>query len=298
MTKKPIVFTGSGVAIVTPFTKHGVDFDKLGELIEYHITHKTDCIVICGTTGEASTMPDPEHKAAVEYTVKKVAGRVPVVAGAGSNDTPHAIELCQFCEQAGVDGLLVVTPYYNKASQKGLYLHYKAIAESVNVPIILYNVPGRTKLSFSIDTLKKLAEIDNIVGIKEASGDISYLAHVAASVPELSIYSGNDDMIVPAMSLGGIGVISVAANIIPEEVHDLCASYLAGDVKKAMDLQLGMIDLCDKLFIEVNPIPVKNAMNMLGMNVGNLRMPLCDLEDANAVKVRQSLIDYGLKVVD
>lgn len=298
MTKKPIVFTGSGVAIITPFTKDGVDYDKLGELIEFHIANKTDAIVICGTTGEASTMPDPEHKAAVEYTVKKVAGRIPVIAGSGSNDTPHAIELSRFCESVGVDGLLVVTPYYNKTSQKGLFLHYKAIAESVNIPIILYNVPGRTKLSFSIDTLKKLAQIENIVGIKEASGDISYLSHVAAQVPELAIYSGNDDMIVPAMSVGGLGVISVAANIIPEDVHNLCASYLAGDVKTAMRLQLNMMDLCDKLFIEVNPIPVKNAMNMLGMNVGNLRMPLCDLEDANAVKVRQSLADYGLKVVD
>lgn len=298
MTKKPIVFTGSGVAIVTPFTKDGVDFDKLGELIEYHIANKTDAIVICGTTGEASTMPDAEHKSAVEYTVKKVAGRLPVIAGSGSNDTPHAIALSKSFEEVGADALLVVTPYYNKTSQKGLYLHYKALAESVNIPIILYNVPGRTKLSFSIDTLKKLAQIDNIVGIKEASGDISYLSHVAAQVPELAIYSGNDDMIVPAMSVGGLGVISVAANIIPEDVHNLCSAYLEGDTKTAIKLQLGMMDLCDKLFIEVNPIPVKNAMNMLGFNVGDLRMPLCDLEDANAVKVRQSLIDYGLKVVD
>ncbi len=297
MEKKPIVFTGSGVAIITPFTKDGVDYDKLGELIEYHIAHKTDCIVICGTTGEASTMPDPEHKAAVEYTAKKAAGRIPVIAGAGSNDTPHAIELCKFCESVGVDGLLLVTPYYNKTSQKGLYLHYKAIAESVKIPIILYNVPGRTKLSISIETLQKLAKIDNIVGIKEASGDIAYLSHVAAKVPELSIYSGNDDMIVPAMSVGGLGVISVAANIIPEDVHDLCEAYLNGDVKKAMKMQLNMMDLCDKLFIEVNPIPIKNAMNMLGMNVGDLRMPLCDLEEANAQKVRQALKDYGLKVV-
>ncbi len=297
MEKKPIVFTGSGVAIITPFTKDGVDYDKLGELIEYHIAHKTDCIVICGTTGEASTMPDPEHKAAVEYTAKKAAGRIPVIAGAGSNDTPHAIELCKFCESVGVDGLLLVTPYYNKTSQKGLYLHYKAIAESVKTPIILYNVPGRTKLSISIETLQKLAKIDNIVGIKEASGDIAYLSHVAAKVPELSIYSGNDDMIVPAMSVGGLGVISVVANIIPEDVHDLCEAYLSGNVKKAMKMQLNMMDLCDKLFIEVNPIPIKNAMNMLGMNVGDLRMPLCDLEEANAQKVRQALKDYGLKVV-
>lgn len=296
MNKKPVVFKGSGVAIITPFTNDGVDYDKLEELIEFHIENKTDAIVICGTTGEASTMPDPEHKAAVAFTAKKAAGRIPVIAGAGSNDTPHAIELCRYCESVGVDGLLVVTPYYNKTSQKGLYLHYKAIAESVNIPIILYNVPGRTKLSFAIDTLKKLAQIDNIVGIKEASGDIAYLSHVAAQVPELSIYSGNDDMIVPAMSVGGLGVISVAANIIPKDVHDLCWAYLNGDVNTAMKMQLGMMDLCDKLFIEVNPIPIKNAMNMLGMNVGNLRMPLCDLEEANAVKVKKALSDYGLKV--
>lgn len=298
MAKKPIVFTGSAVAIITPFTKDGVDYKKLEELIEFHIANKTDAIVICGTTGEASTMPDPEHKAAVEFTVKKVNGRVPVIAGTGSNDTPHAIELCKYCEEVGADALLIVTPYYNKTTQKGLYLHYKAISESVNIPIILYNVPGRTKLSFSIDTLKKLAKLDNIVAIKEASGDISYLSRVAAFVPELAIYSGNDDMIIPTMSVGGLGVISVVANIIPEDVHNMCQAYLDGDVKKAAKMQLEMMDLCDKLFIEVNPIPVKNAMNMLGYNVGDLRMPLCDLEDENAVKVRQSLVNYGLKVVD
>lgn len=293
--KKPI-FTGSGVAIVTPFTNDGVDYDKLGELIEFHIANKTDAIIICGTTGEASTMPDEEHLSVIKYTVEKTNGRIPVIAGTGSNDTPHAIKLSQAAESYGCDGLLIVTPYYNKTTKKGLYLHYKAIAESVNIPIILYNVPGRTKMSFAIDTLKELAKIDNIVGIKEASGDISYLTHVAAEVSELAIYSGNDDMVVPTLSVGGVGVISVAANIIPEDMHEMCQSYFDGDVKKSAAMQLRALDLIDKLFIEVNPVPVKNAMNMLGYNVGPLRMPLCDLEDENAEKVKKSMIEYGLEV--
>lgn len=293
--KKPI-FTGSGVAIVTPFTNDGVDYDKLGELIEFHIANKTDAIIICGTTGEASTMPDEEHLSVIKYTVEKTNGRIPVIAGTGSNDTPHAIKLSQAAESYGCDGLLIVTPYYNKTTKKGLYLHYKAIAESVNIPIILYNVPGRTKMSFAIDTLKELAKIDNIVGIKEASGDISYLTHVAAEVSELAIYSGNDDMVVPTLSVGGVGVISVAANIIPEDMHEMCQSYFDGDVKKSAAMQLRALDLIDKLFIEVNPVPVKNAMNMLGYNVGPLRMPLCDLEDENAEKVKKSMVEYGLEV--
>lgn len=293
--KKPI-FTGSGVAIVTPFTENGVDFDKLGELIEFHVENKTDAIIICGTTGEASTMPDEEHLSVIEYAVKKTAGRIPVIAGTGSNDTPHAIRLSQAAEKLGCDGLLIVTPYYNKTTQKGLYLHYKAIAESVNIPIILYNVPGRTKMSFAIDTLQKLAKIDNIVAIKEASGDIAYLSKVAANVGELAIYSGNDDMVVPTLSVGGLGVISVAANIIPKDMHDMCQLYFDGKVKESAKLQLDALDLIDKLFIEVNPIPVKNAMNMLGYGVGPLRMPLCDLEDKNAEAVKASLVAYGLEV--
>ncbi len=293
--KKPI-FTGSGVAIVTPFTENGVDFDKLGELIEFHVENKTDAIIICGTTGEASTMPDEEHLSVIEYAVKKTAGRIPVIAGTGSNDTPHAIRLSQAAEKLGCDGLLIVTPYYNKTTQKGLYLHYKAIAESVNIPIILYNVPGRTKMSFAIDTLQKLAKIDNIVAIKEASGDIAYLSKVAANVGELAIYSGNDDMVVPTLSVGGLGVISVAANIIPKDMHDMCQLYFDGKVKESAKLQLDALDLIDKLFIEVNPIPVKNAMNMLGYGVGPLRMPLCDLEDKNADAVKASLVAYGLEV--
>ncbi len=293
--KKPL-FTGSGVALVTPFTKEGVDYDKLGELIEFHIANKTDAIIICGTTGEASTMPDAEHKEAIRFTVEKTAGRIPVIAGTGSNDTPHAIDLSKYAEETGCDGILVVTPYYNKTTQKGLYLHFKAIADSVDIPIILYNVPGRTKLPIALDTLEKLAKIDNIVAIKEASGDIAYLSHVAARVPELAIYSGNDDMVVPTLSVGGLGVISVAANIIPRDMHDMCQLYFDGKVKEAAQMQLRALDLIDKLFIEVNPIPIKNAMNMLGFAVGDLRMPLCDLEEKNVSAVKQALLDYGLKV--
>lgn len=293
--KKPI-FTGSGVAIVTPFTENGVDFDKLGELIEFHIANKTDAIIICGTTGEASTMPDEEHMSVIKYAAEKTNGRIPVIAGTGSNDTPHAIKLSQYAESVGCDGILVVTPYYNKTTKRGLYLHYKAIAESVKIPMILYNVPGRTKMSIPIDTLKELAKIDNIVAIKEASGDISYLSHVVAQVSELAIYSGNDDMVVPALSVGGLGVISVAANIIPSDMHDMCQAYFDGDVKKAAEIQLRALDLIDKLFIEVNPVPIKNAMNMLGYEVGPLRMPLCDMEECNAAKVKTALEEYGLKV--
>lgn len=293
--KKPL-FTGSGVALVTPFTKEGVDYDKLGELIEFHIANSTDAIIICGTTGEASTMPDAEHKEAIRYTVEKTVGRIPVIAGTGSNDTPHAIELSRYAQEAGCDGILVVTPYYNKTTQNGLYLHFKAIADSVDIPIILYNVPGRTKLSIALDTLEKLAKIENIVAIKEASGDIAYLSHVAARVPELAIYSGNDDMVIPTLSVGGLGVISVAANIIPQDMHDMCQLYFDGKVKEAAQMQLRALDLIDKLFIEVNPIPIKNAMNMLGFAVGDLRMPLCDLEEKNVPVVRQALLDYGLKV--
>lgn len=295
MKKQPL-FTGSGVAIVTPFTKTGVDFDKLAQLIDWHVENGTDAIVVCGTTGEASTMPDPEHKEVIAYTVRQTAGRIPVIAGTGSNDTSHAIELSQFAQQAGADGILVVTPYYNKTTQKGLYIHFEAIAKSVDIPVILYNVPGRTKLSFAIDTLKKLAKLDNIVAIKEASGDLAYLSRVAAQVPELVIYSGNDDVIVPAMSVGASGVISVAANIIPHDIHEICAAYLAGDVKKAAEMQLRAFDLIDKLFIEVNPIPIKNAMNMLGFDVGGLRPPLCDMEEQHADAVRASMQAYGLDV--
>lgn len=292
---KVLPFTGSGVAIITPFDGNKTNYDELGKLIEMHIANKTDAIIICGTTGEASTMPDEEHLAAIEYTVKKAAGRICVVAGTGSNDTAHAVALSKKAEELGADALLQVTPYYNKATQKGLVAHFGAVAEAVNIPIILYNVPSRTGVSISIDTLKELAaKYENIVGVKEASGNISYTAKVAAEVPELYIYSGNDDMIVPVLSLGGKGVISVVANIMPEETHNICKYYFDGEVDKSRELQLKMLDLINKLFIEVNPIPVKTAMNMMGFNAGNLRMPLTDMSESNKEALRQSMMNMGL----
>ncbi len=292
---KTPIFTGSGVALITPFTENGVDFDKLGELIEYHIAHKTDSIIICGTTGEASTMPDAEHKEVIRYTVEKVNKRIPVIAGTGANDTAHAIALSTYADEVGADGLLIVAPYYNKTTQKGLYLHIKAIAENVSVPIILYNIPGRTGgLAFSIDTLKKLDEIPNINAIKEATGNLALVSQIAAET-DLVIYSGNDDIIVPVMSVGGQGVISVVANIMPEETHDICAKYLAGDVAGSRKLFLEMLDLIHALFVEVNPIPIKTAMNVLGFGVGPLRMPLCDMEEKNLELLKAALASHGLK---
>ncbi|MBQ7794188.1 MAG: 4-hydroxy-tetrahydrodipicolinate synthase [Clostridia bacterium] len=292
---KNLPFTGSGVAIVTPFNGLEVDYDALGTLLEMHIANKTDAIVICGTTGEASTMPNEEHIAVIEYTVKKVAGRIPVIAGTGSNDTAHAIYLTQEAERVGADGILSVTPYYNKANANGLIEHFKAIAACCKLPIILYNVPSRTGMNIPISALRELAKIDNIVAIKEASGNIGYVAQIAKEVPELHIYSGNDDMIVPIMSLGGKGVISVLANILPEETHDLCQKYLDGDVKGSLKLQLDMLDVINNLFIEVNPVPVKTAMEILGYKVGNLRLPLAPMDEANKAKLASSLSAYGVK---
>lgn len=293
---KILPFTGSGVAIVTPFDGLKTNYDELGNLIEYHIANKTDAIIICGTTGEASTMPDEEHLAAIEYTVKKTAGRIPVIAGTGSNDTVHAIELTKKAEEIGADGILSVTPYYNKTTQKGLVAHFTAIADAIKIPVILYNVPSRTGMSFSLETLKELNKVENIVAVKEASGNISYMAKIAAEIPELHIYSGNDDMIVPTLSLGGKGVISVVANILPEETHNICEYYFNGEVTKSRDLQLKMLDLINCLFIEVNPVPVKTAMNLLGFNTGNLRMPLVDMERSNFEKLKKAMTDFGLKL--
>jgi len=293
---KTPLFTGSGVAIVTPFTDNGIDFDKLGELIEWHINNKTDAIIVCGTTGEASTMMHDEHKSAVKYTVDKVAKRVPVIAGTGSNNTAEAIDLSVHAESVGADGLLVVTPYYNKTTQKGLVLHFEQIAEAVTIPIILYNIPGRTGgLAFSIDTLKKLDKLPNINAVKEATGDLAFVAKIAAET-DLVIYSGNDDIIVPVMSVGGMGVISVVANILPAETHDMCEKFLNDDTVGSREIFLGMLNLVNSLFVEVNPIPIKTAMNLLGHNVGKLRMPLCDMEDTNLATLKSALEQYGLKV--
>lgn len=290
--KNPI-FTGSGVAIVTPFTADGVDYAKLEELLEYHIKEGTDAIVVCGTTGEASTMPDEEHKAVIKFTVDKVNKRLPVIAGAGSNYTTHAIELSQYAESVGVDAVLSVTPYYNKTTQKGLYEHFKAIANSIKIPVILYNVPSRTNLNINPETLKELSQIDNIVGVKEC-----VLSQVGKTInlcgENFTIYSGNDDEVLPMLSLGAKGVISVMANIIPKDTHDLVAKFLDGDITGSRKLQLGTLELIRALFIEVSPIPIKAAMNLMGINVGKCRMPLVDMADSNLEVLKKALVNYGL----
>ncbi len=292
--KKPL-FTGSGVAIVTPFTNDGVDFDKLGELIDFQIENGTDAIIICGTTGEASTMNDSEHLSCIEYAVGRVGGRIPVLAGTGSNDTRHGIELSQEAQHLGADGLLLVTPYYNKTTQKGLVKHYLQHAQSVDLPIILYNVPSRTGLNISVETAKELSAHPNINAIKEASGNISYVAQIAEQCGDaLLLYSGNDDMIVPVLSLGGKGVISVVANILPRQTHDIVEKFLSGDVEGSRRLQLDMLSLVNALFVEVNPIPVKTAMNLLGYGVGELRSPLCEMSDKNLELLKTELNKYGL----
>lgn len=292
---KQTIFTGSAVAIITPFTETGVDYDKLGELIDYQIENSTDAIVICGTTGESATMPDDEHMSAIKYCVERVNKRVPVIAGTGVNDTKHCIKLSKLAEEAGADALLLVTPYYNKTTQKGLVKHFTMVANSVSIPIILYSVPSRTGVNILPQTLKELSKVKNIVAVKEASGNISQVAKIAQLCgDDLDIYSGNDDQIVPVLSLGGKGVISVLANVAPKDTHDMVASYLNGDVKKACDMQLKAIELIDALFIEVNPIPVKTACNMLGFNVGELRMPLCEMSEENEKTLRNALVNYGL----
>ena len=292
---KQTVFTGAAVAIVTPFNESGVDFEKFGELIDYQIENGTDAIVVCGTTGESATMPDEEHISVIKYCVQRVAGRVPVIAGAGTNDTPHCIRLSQAAEECGADALLLVTPYYNKTTQKGLVKHFTMVANSVNLPIILYSVPSRTGVNIAPQTVKKLSGVENIVGIKEASGNISQVAKIAELCgDDFTIYSGNDDQIVPIMSLGGKGVISVLSNVVPAQTHDIAAKYLAGDTKGALSLQLEYLELIDALFCEVNPIPVKTALNMMGQNVGSLRMPLCEMTEENEEKLRNVLKKYKL----
>ena len=293
------IFEGAAVAIVTPFTKNNeVDYESLGKLIEFQIENKTDSIVACGTTGEASTLTHEEHLDVIRYTVKKVAGRVPVIAGTGSNCTETAIYLSQEAEKAGADALLLVTPYYNKATQKGLVEHFVKIAESVKIPVILYNVPSRTGCNILPKTVMQMVErASNIVAIKEASGDISQVAQLAALAKgKIDIYSGNDDQIVPILSLGGKGVISVLSNVAPKETHDMVMSYLEGDVKKSCQMQLEAIDLVKALFCEVNPIPVKAAVEMMGFETGSLRMPLSEMEPQNKEVLKKAMIEYGIKL--
>lgn len=294
------IFTGAGVAIVTPMNNDGsVNFEKLGELIEFQINNKTDCIIICGTTGESSTLTHEEHLECIKYAVEKTAGRIPVVAGTGSNCTETAVYLSKEAEKYGVDGLLLVTPYYNKATQNGLVKHFKTIADSVNVPIILYNVPSRTGCNILPATAIRIAkEAKNVVAIKEASGNISQVAELSALIKknnlDFSIYSGNDDQIVPVLSLGGKGVISVLSNVAPEQTHNIVDEYLHGNVNKSLELQLEALDLINKLFIEVNPIPVKAALNIMGFEVGTLRGPLTDMEPQNQEKLKEAMSEYGL----
>ena len=292
---KPIVFTGAAVAIITPFNENGIDFESFGKIIDDQIDNGTDAIVVCGTTGESATMPDAENLSAIEYCVKRVNKRVPVIAGTGSNDTKHCIELSKGAEALGADALLLVTPYYNKTTQRGLIQHYTMVANSVKLPIILYNVPSRTGLNILPETLKELSKVENIVAVKEASGNISQVAKIAELCgDDMTIYSGNDDQIVPILSLGGKGVISVLSNVAPQQTHDIVEYYLNGDVKKSLELQLKAIELVDALFVEVNPIPVKTAMNMLGYNAGTLRMPLYEMSDANKEVLKKAMINYGL----
>lgn len=288
------LFTGAATALVTPFNESGVNFEALGNIIDYQIDNGIDALVICGTTGEAATMPDKEHLSVIEYSIKRAAGRVPIIAGTGSNDTAHCVELSKESQNLGADGLLITTPYYNKATQKGLLAHYDKVLEHVNLPIILYNVPGRTGMNYAIPTLKELAKDERIVAIKEASGSIEYATSVAKEVPELTMYSGNDDMIVPLMSLGGKGVISVLSNVAPRETHDLCQKWLDGDVKGSLALQFEYLDLIKALFCEVNPIPVKTAMNMMGFDAGNLRLPLCEMDPANYARLENAMKACGL----
>lgn len=290
------IFTGAGVALVTPTYADGsVNFDKLKELIEFQIANETDALIICGTTGEASTLSDEVQIKCVRFSKEVANGRVPVIAGAGSNDTAHCIALAQGCEKAGADAVLLVTPYYNKATQKGLILHYTAVANSISIPVILYNVPGRTGCNIAPKTVYELSKVKNIVAIKEASGNFSQIAEVAALCgPDFDIYSGNDDQIVPMLALGAKGVISVLSNVAPRNTHDMVAKFMAGDVAGAAKLQLDAIELIKALFCEVNPIPVKAALNLMGYEVGPCRLPLCDMEEKNLETLRTALKNYGL----
>lgn len=292
------IFTGSGVAIVTPFLPDGsVNYDKLDELIEYHIDHKTDAIIICGTTGESSTLTEEEHMECIKFTIQQVKKRVPVIAGTGSNATFTTIEMSREAVEYGADALLLVTPYYNKATQKGLVAHYRAVADEAKAPIILYSVASRTGLNIAPETAAELAKIDNIVAIKEASGNISQIAKIMQLTDgKLDLYSGNDDQIVPLLSLGGKGVISVLANIAPEYTHDICRKFFDGDLKGSLKMQLDALPLIDKLFCEVNPIPVKTAMNLLGKEVGGLRMPLSPMEEAHKQALAEEMKKFGLKL--
>ena len=293
---KPVVFTGAGVAIITPFNEdQSVNYDKFCENVEYQIKKGTDAIIVCGTTGEAKTLSTEEHVRLIKLCVETANRRVPVIAGAGSNDTRYAVELSNEAEKCGVDALLSVTPYYNKTSQRGLLAHYKFIADRVSAPIILYNVPSRTGVNIKPETYAELAQHPRIVATKEANGNISEVAKtVALCGDNLTVYSGNDDQITAIMSLGGKGVVSVLSNIVPGVAHDIVQKYLDGDCIGSRELQLEYLDLCNNLFIDVNPIPVKEAMNMMGLDVGPVRLPLVGMDEASKKILRESLVRHGL----
>lgn len=289
------LFKGSGVAIVTPFNEKGIDFEKLGELLDFHVASGSDAIIVCGTTGEASTMSENERKETIQFTVDRINKRIPVIAGTGTNNTAASIAMSVWAESVGVDGLLVITPYYNKTTQKGLVEHFKAINDAVNIPIILYNVPSRTGMNLAPKTLLNLTELKNIVAVKEASGDISQIAKIKALCGDkIDIYSGNDDQIIPILSLGGIGVISVLANVVPKETSDIVHLYLEGKTKEALDLQLKLLPLCDALFIETNPIPVKTALGLMDKCSPSLRLPLCEMSEENKVILEKELTNLNL----
>lgn len=289
------IFKGSAVAICTPFTEDGIDFKKFEELLEWQVKEGTDAIVVCGTTGEASTMSVQERKDAIKFVVDVIKKRIPVIAGTGTNDTAASIKMSQYAESVGVDGLLVITPYYNKTTQKGLIAHFTAISEAVNTPIIVYNVPSRTGMNITPKTLQQLCTDKNIVAVKEASGDISQIAKIKALCGDkLDIYSGNDDQTIAIMALGGLGVISVDANIIPKDISKMTHLYLEGKTQEALKIQLDMLALNDALFIETNPIPVKTAMNLMGMNAGKLRLPLVEMTEGNLEILKTEMKNYGL----
>ncbi len=291
------LFKGAGVAIVTPFHQDGsVNYERFAELLEYQIANGTDAIIVCGTTGESSTLSHEEHLDVIRYCVKQVNGRIPVIGGTGSNCTETAVYLSQEAEKAGVDGLLVVSPYYNKATQNGLYYHYKTIADSVSLPMILYNVPSRTGTNIAPETVVRLcSDVENIVGVKEASGNISHVAKLMSLADGcVELYSGNDDQVVPLLALGGLGVISVLSNVAPRQTHDMCARFFEGDLAGSLKIQLDAIPLVDALFCEVNPIPVKMALKLQGRDEGVLRMPLSEMEPANVERLEKAMKEFGI----
>ena len=292
---KETIFKGCGTAIATPFTEDGINFEEFGKLLEEQVEAGVDAIIVCGTTGESATMSEKEKKETIKFAVDKVAKRTKVIAGTGSNNTKSAVEMSKYAEEIGADALLVVTPYYNKTTQKGLVEHYKVIAEAVSLPIIMYSVASRTGVNILPETCLELSKIENIVAIKEASGNISQVAKIAALCSDnLDIYSGNDDQIIPVLSLGGKGVISVLSNIMPKYTHDMTYKYFNGEVEKASKMQLGVIDLIDALFSEVNPIPVKYALNLKGYNFGKPRLPLIELSEKNKEKMKEIMKKHEL----